>query len=100
MRLLLAALTVASMLQFGSTDTIRTVSLGGHEQKLRISGPETGRPVILASGDGGWIHLAPHLAAALASRGYFVVGLDARAYLSGGTSSKQVLTPADIARDY
>ena len=100
MKLLLATLTMASMLSLGSTDTVRTVSLGGHEEKLRVYGPERGQPVILASGDGGWIHLAPHLAAALASRGYYVIGLDARAYLSNSASSKQGLTPADIAHDY
>jgi hypothetical protein len=98
MRLMVAALTLASTLQLASTDAIRTVSLGGHEEKLRISGPETGQPVILASGDGGWIHLAPHLAAALAAHGYFVIGLDSRGYLSNG--SRQGLTPADVARDY
>src|SRR5690349_7999390 len=99
MKLLLATLTLASILPFGATDTLRTVSLGGHEQKLHMYGPETGRPVILASGDGGWMHLAPHLAALLASRGYFVIGLDARSYLSSG-GAKQALTTHAIASDY
>jgi fermentation-respiration switch protein FrsA (DUF1100 family) len=99
MRLLLA-LTVASMFQFGPADTVRTISLADREQKLRISGMPGGRPVILASGDGGWMHLAPHVAAALAEHGYFVIGLDAKAYLSANGGSKQALTPADISRDY
>ncbi len=62
MKLLVATVTLASILPFGSTETVRTVNLGGHEQKLHMYGAETGRPVILASGDGGWMHLAPHLA--------------------------------------
>jgi pimeloyl-ACP methyl ester carboxylesterase len=100
MKLLVATLTLASILPFGSTETVRTVSLSGHEQKLRMYGPETGRPVILASGDGGWMHLAPHLATLLASRGYFVIGLDARSYLSSGSGAKQGLTTHAIASDY
>lgn len=100
MKLLLATLTLASILPFGSTETVRTVNLGGHEQKLHMYGAETGRPVILASGDGGWMHLAPHLAALLASRGYFVIGLDSRSYLSSGSGAKQALSTHGIASDY
>jgi type IV secretory pathway VirJ component len=28
----------------------------------------------VSSGDGGWIHLAPHVAEVLAAKGFFVVG--------------------------
>ena len=97
---LLAMLLVATILPFGSQGTVRTVMLGGHEQKLHLYGDVAGRPVILASGDGGWFHLAPHLADVLAARGYFVIGLDSRAYLSAGSGEKQCLTPADIGRDF
>ena len=33
---------------------------------------------MLSSGDGGCIHLAPHIAELLASRGWLVVGVDSR----------------------
>ena len=99
MRLLLAAMLLASILPFGSQGTTRTFTLGGHEQKLHMYGPPAGPPVILSSGDGGWLHLAPYLAEQLAARGYFVIGVDARSYLSSGNGS-QTLTPGDITRDY
>ena len=97
---LLASLLVASILPFGSQGTVRSITLGGHEQKLHLYGEPAGRPVILASGDGGWFHLAPHLADVLASRGYFVIGLDARAYLSAASGEKQSLSPTDVGRDF
>ena len=100
MKLLIATLTLATILPFGSTESVRTVSLGGHEQKLHMYGPATGTPVILASGDGGWMHLAPHLAVLLAGRGYFVIGLDSRSYLSSETGGNQALTTHGIASDY
>src|SRR5215213_4855539 len=99
MRLLLASLTLASLLPFGMADTVRTVRLRGREEKLRIYGTQRGQPVILASGDGGWMHLAPHLATALAARGYFVIGLDSREYLSGAAGSTRALAPGDVAGD-
>src|SRR4029453_10301647 len=58
----------------------------GHEQSLYLYGPARGDPVILSSGDGGWIHLGPHVAEFLAAQGFFVVGFDVKAYLSGFTS--------------
>jgi fermentation-respiration switch protein FrsA (DUF1100 family) len=100
MNRLLASLLVATILPFSSQGIARAVSLSGREQKLHLYGPATGRPVILSSGDGGWMHLAPHLADALAARGYFVIGLDAKSYLSIASGSKQGLTPEDIAHDY
>jgi type IV secretory pathway VirJ component len=42
--------------------------------------------VVISSGDGGWLHLGPHVAEVLAASGYFVVGFDVKAYLSGFTS--------------
>jgi hypothetical protein len=99
MRLLIATMVLASILPFGSQGTTRTIVLSGHEQKLHLYGPANGRPVLLSSGDGGWVHLAPHLADELAARGYLVIGMDAKSYLSSASGS-QPLTPRDIARDY
>ena len=81
----------ATILPFGSQGTMRTVSLNGHDQRLHLYGRFSAPPVILTSGDGGWLHLAPHLADALAARGYFVIGSDAKAYLNGGSPSGEAL---------
>ena len=46
-------------------------------------------PVIVSSGDGGWIHLGPHVAEVLAAKGFFVVGFDVKAYLESFTSGQR-----------
>ena len=74
--------------------------LRGHKQTLRIAGNPTGDPIILSSGDGGWIHLAPHVAELLAQCGFRVIGFDSRAYLSSFTSSTGVLSQQDVIDDY
>ena len=58
------------------------------------------RPVIVSSGDGGWIHLGPHVAELLAANGFFVVGFDVKAYLERFTSGKTTLRPEDEPSDY
>jgi fermentation-respiration switch protein FrsA (DUF1100 family) len=78
----------------------RTLALRGHPQSLYIYGTPDGPPVVVSSGDGGWIHLAPHVAELLASRGYYVVGFDTKAYLSSFTSSQSTLPPAEEPGDY
>jgi pimeloyl-ACP methyl ester carboxylesterase len=80
--------------------TIETVNIRGHVQYLRVYGSRGGSPVIVSSGDGGWIHLAPHVAEVLAARGYFVVGFDVRAYLSSFTAGKETLRPEEEPADY
>jgi type IV secretory pathway VirJ component len=54
----------------------------------------------VSSGDGGWVHLGPAVAGFLASEGYFVVGFDAKAYLSSFTTSSATLSVEDVPRDY
>jgi fermentation-respiration switch protein FrsA (DUF1100 family) len=66
---------------------------------LHLYGVRGAAPVIVSSGDGGWLHLGPHVAEALASRGHFVVGFDVKAYLESFTGSA-TLRPADVASDY
>ena len=80
--------------------TEQNLTIRGHEQVLRLYGPRTGTPVVLSSGDGGWFHLAPQVASLLASRGYFVVGFDVRAYLEAFTGATTALRPQDVPRDY
>jgi alpha-beta hydrolase superfamily lysophospholipase len=72
----------------------------GHAQSLRLYGTRGGPPVIVSSGDGGWMHLGPHVAETLAARGFFVVGFDARAYLESFTSGSITLSQADEPGDY
>jgi hypothetical protein len=74
--------------------------LRGRMQTLRLYGDPAGQPVIVASGDGGWIHVAPHVAEWLAARGCRVVGVDSRAYLSSFTSGGSTLTPSDVPGDF
>jgi fermentation-respiration switch protein FrsA (DUF1100 family) len=76
------------------------LNLRGHVQSLHVYGVRGGPPVVLSSGDGGWIHLAPHVAGVLAAHGYFVVGFDARAYLSSFTDGRSGLRPNEVGADY
>jgi fermentation-respiration switch protein FrsA (DUF1100 family) len=80
-----------------STDT---VVLRGRPQIVHIYGDRSGTPVIVSSGDGGWIHLAPHVAETLAARGYFVVGFNVKAYLESFTNVTQTLHVDEVPRDY
>jgi dienelactone hydrolase len=80
--------------------SIETLAIRDHAQSLQIYGARGGIPVVLSSGDGGWIHLAPHVAELLASCGYFVVGFDTRAYLSSFTSKTATLQPDEVIADY
>lgn len=78
------------------------VDLRGRTQHLHLYGQRTPeRPaVIVSSGDGGWVHLAPHVAGVLSAHGYFVVGFDVRAYLEGFTRGATTLDPGQEPRDY
>jgi len=78
----------------------QTVTIRGHVQTLRIYAPRNGTPVVVSSGDGGWFHLAPHVATLLASPGCFVVGFDVRAYLAAFTPAAATLRPEDVPHDY
>jgi alpha-beta hydrolase superfamily lysophospholipase len=77
-----------------------TVTLRGKPQTVRLYGDRKGEPIIVSSGDGGWVHLAPHVADVLSSHGYFIVGLDVRAYLSSFTSGSTTLRPEDEPGDF
>ena len=65
-----------------------------------LYGPRNAPPVIVSSGDGGWIHLGPHVAEVLAANGFFVVGFDIKAYLESFTSGKVDAAAGGRARDY
>lgn len=87
----------ATVAQAQTTDT---VTLRGHAQQVRLYGTRGNPPVLVSSGDGGWIHLGPHVAEVLAARGFFVVGFDVKAYLSSFTTGTSTLRPEDEPGDY
>ena len=83
-----------------AAQTSDTITIRGHSQALHLYGTRGAPPVIVSSGDGGWIHLGPHVAEVLAVKGFFVVGFDAKGYLESFTSSKSTLRPEDEPGDY
>jgi hypothetical protein len=92
---------------FACFDATRTISqttdtlvIRGNLQKLYIYGIRGGTPVIVSSGDGGWIHLGPHIAEALAAKGFFVVGFNVKSYLESFTTRKTWLRPEEEPGDY
>ena len=77
-----------------------SITLRGKTLSLRLYGRRGSPPVIVSSGDGGWMHLGPHVAETLERRGFFVVGVDVKAYLESFTSGSTTLRPEDEPRDY
>ena len=82
------------------TQTRETVTIRGQTQSLHLYGTRGGIPIIVSSGDGGWLHLGPHVAEVLAAQGFFVVGFDVKAYLERFTTGKTTLRPEDEPGDY
>jgi fermentation-respiration switch protein FrsA (DUF1100 family) len=99
-RVLVIALLACADVTDSRAQTTETLGLRGRGQTLRVYGARGGRPVVVSSGDGGWIHLGPHVAEVLSANGYFVVGFDARAYLESFTSGQATLRPVDEPGDY
>jgi pimeloyl-ACP methyl ester carboxylesterase len=98
--LLLLCVTFSQSLTARTPQTRDTVSIRAHQQTVSIYGRRGGQPIIVSSGDGGWIHLGPRVAEFLSSQGFFVVGFDARAYLESFTSGHVTLKPEDEPGDY
>jgi dienelactone hydrolase len=80
--------------------TRQGVVIRGHEQTLYVYGSPRADPIIVSSGDGGWIHLAPQVAKFLSGRGFFVVGFDVKTYLASFTSAGSTLRTEDEPGDY
>ena len=103
-RPMLVWLAVMWLLTGGARDALaqaeRPFQIRGQSVTLRIYGKEGGAPVVVASGDGGWLHLGPRTAELLARSGYFVVGLDSKQYLSVFTSGSVTLKPEDVPGDF
>jgi fermentation-respiration switch protein FrsA (DUF1100 family) len=94
---IVCALLASRVAAFQTTEAL---TLRGHTQTLRLYGTRGNPPVVVSSGDGGWMHLGPHVAEVLAARGFFVVGFDVKAYLESFTSGKTTLRPQEEPRDY
>ena len=78
---------------------VAPLTIRGRQQSVHLYG-EAGHPtILLLSGDGGWMHVAPHVATKLAESGYYVIGVDARDYLEGFTGSTATLSTADVQKD-
>jgi alpha-beta hydrolase superfamily lysophospholipase len=104
LRLAFAALSTVLLIATASTEaspqSLSYLSIRGHAQQLHLYGPPRGTPIIVSSGDGGWMHLGPHVAELLAGRGFFVVGFDVKAYLTGFTTDAATLRTIDGPGDY
>ena len=96
----LAAIGLLACIAFARPQTRDTLAIRGKPQTLRLYGERGHPPIVLSSGDGGWIHLGPHAAETLARAGCFVVGVDVRAYLESFTAGANTLRAADEPRDY
>jgi len=95
--LAVAALLWAVAAHAQTTDTVR---IRDHQITVHLYGTRGDAPVIVSSGDGGWVHLGPQVATRLASLGYFVVGVDVKGYLESFTSGSTTLRTEDVPGDY
>ncbi len=101
MRSTIVLMSVLLPLAAGAASPAReTLTIRGQEQSLLVYGTRGGRVAVVASGDGGWIHLGPSVAEFLSSKGYFVVGLDSKAYLSSFTKGDKTLSTTDVPGDF
>lgn len=101
MRILLVV--VALLLPLGASaapPTTETIAIRGRQQSVRVYGRRGAPVAIVASGDGGWIHLGPHVAEFLSGQGYFVIGFDSKAYLSSFTKGNTTLSATDVPGDF
>ncbi len=97
---MLALFLAAALVSGRSALSTDTVVLRGRPQFVHVYGDRGGTPVIVSSGDGGWIHLGPHVAETLAAHGFFVVGFNVKAYLESFTTDSHTLGVDDVPRDY
>lgn len=95
-----AALTALLLVAGGGGVPDQALTIRGQDQKLHLCGTRGAPVALVASGDGGWVHLGPRVAEFLCGRGYFVVGLDSRAYLSSFTRGASTLSATDVPGDF
>src|SRR4026207_1002447 len=95
--LILVILTLPSSC---SSQSQTGMSIRGKSQQLVLYGTRGNPPIILSSGDLGWAGLVEHVAEFLSGRGYFIVGVNSKAYLSSFTTKTSALNPQDVPQDY
>jgi alpha-beta hydrolase superfamily lysophospholipase len=98
-----AAVVAALLLPLSASaapPVMESVAIRGRPQSVRVYGRRGAPVAIVASGDGGFIHLGPYVAEFLASQGYFVVGFDSKAYLSSFTMGDKTLNTTDVPADF
>ena len=76
------------------------ISFRGKIQELHLYGTIGAPPVVLGSGDLGWIGLVVDVAEFLAAHHYYVIGLNSRAYLASFSGRNSSLDPRDVPGDY
>jgi pimeloyl-ACP methyl ester carboxylesterase len=99
--ILVSALVLAASSGLSAAEKL-DVTVRGKPLTLAIYRPSV-RPsatILMASGDVGWVGLAVSLAEEFSARGYLVVGINTRQYLSAFTSGKSHLEPSDVPADY
>jgi type IV secretory pathway VirJ component len=95
----LLAVLLTAMAATASPLATETLAIRGQQQSLRVYGKRGAPVAIVASGDGGWVHLGPYVAEFLSRSGYFVVGFDSKAYLSSFTRGDKTLSTTDVPGD-
>ncbi len=83
-----------------SAESMDSITLRGKAQLLYLYGDRAGDPILLSSGDLGWVGLVVHVAEFLSSQGFYVVGFNSKAYLSSFTTRKSALDPQNVPADY
>jgi hypothetical protein len=101
-RMLICFMTLLALISSGviCAQTSSSIDLRGKAQQLQLYGPGGGDTIILSSGDLGWAGLVVHAAEYLSARGYYVIGFNSKAYLSGFTTRTSTLNPKDVPGDY
>jgi alpha-beta hydrolase superfamily lysophospholipase len=101
--MVLAGIVLAGVVAVPAVSTDRLdVPVRGKTITLTIYKP-TAAPrgtVIMGSGDVGWVGLAVSMAEELSARGFLVIGVNARQYLSAFTSGRDHLLEKDVPADY
>jgi alpha-beta hydrolase superfamily lysophospholipase len=96
----LLALALAGTTADAGSDRTAVLDLRGQPQTLHLYGAPGPRVAVVTSGDGGWLGLGRDVALHLEASGFFVVGFDAKAYLSSFTHGDETLSVGDVPRDY
>lgn len=88
------------LLAHGFAESSTSFNLRGKSQLLHLYGDKSNPTVLLSSGDLGWAGFVVHVAEFLNGRGYAVVGLNTKEYLTSFTTKNSALKEADVMADF